>query len=321
MFQEAPFLKRILVVLLTVTIVSLLIAGGLMICLRSAQGYEIIDVYGIQRQYRLHIPPSYTGEEPVPLMLALHGGGGNARSFEKRSGFDEVSDKEGFIVAYPDAYGIFKYRLHAWNSGTIASLASRKKIDDVGFLMELINSLSTEYAINESQIYVTGHSNGAMITYCLAAECSGKIAPVAPVSGTIGGYEAEGAPLYHIPDPKEPVTVIHIHGRQDTHLPYDGGHGKNARGTRIDLSVNDSISFWINQNGCSPVPQVEKSSSDAITLERYGGGRDGTEVILVTLVNRGHSWQDMDDEFRPEQLHGQSLAEVIWNLLEGHPNQ
>ncbi len=56
---------------------------------------------GLTRTYRIHIPPAYTPAKPIPLVLALHGGGGRGVSMERLTGLSPIADKAGFIVVYP----------------------------------------------------------------------------------------------------------------------------------------------------------------------------------------------------------------------------
>src|SRR5688572_15188682 len=65
----------------------------------------------LNREYLLHVPPSYTGM-PMPLVINLHGGGlGTAEQQNKTSGMLKKADEAGFLVAAPE--GISK----TWNAG------------------------------------------------------------------------------------------------------------------------------------------------------------------------------------------------------------
>ncbi len=102
-------------------IIALLILAGMYTVYQHrrdmAASYGHIMVDGRERQYLLHLPDGYDANETYPLLLALHGGGGSARHFRGTRGFDAVADIHGFIVAYPDGVGRFRFRRHTWNSG------------------------------------------------------------------------------------------------------------------------------------------------------------------------------------------------------------
>ena len=164
---------------------------------------------------------------------------------------------------------------------------------------------------------VIGHSNGAMMAYRLGTELSDVIAAIAPCAGTIGGKATEDSQLYVIPEPDCPVSVIALHGKLDENVPYDGGRGENASGSRIDLSANESISFWVQHNECNPIPQTNISESGNIITDTYSGGKNGTEVVLYTIVNGEHWWPGSDKDPYQET----SATDVIWDFFESHPKQ
>src|SRR5690349_16128597 len=60
---------------------------------------------GSHRSYTVHVPPSYDGKQAVPLVVVLHGRGSSGEEAERSFGMDEIADREGFLVAYPDALG------------------------------------------------------------------------------------------------------------------------------------------------------------------------------------------------------------------------
>lgn len=303
----------------TMLVVSLIVLAPLILSVNSqSSGYQYLTVDGIQRQYLIHVPASYDGSEEVPLLLALHGGGGDARNIQKSYGFDDVADAYGFIVLYPDGTGDMIYSLHTWNSGYIDAYASRNGIDDVAFLYELIMHLQTTYEINTSAIYMTGHSNGAMMAYRFGAEHPEMLAGIAPVSGAVGGQMTEESNLYLIPEPSHPLSIVHVHGLLDEQVLYEGGKGeKGFLADRVDFSVNESIAFWVNHNNCSYDPTIEMSTNGRIALWRYEGGLQNSEVLLMTLYHGNHSWLNMTSEVGAEEFLGTSLAEVLWILLAG----
>ncbi len=283
------------------------------------QQYRKIMVNGVERQYLIYVPTTYSSEHPVPLLLALHGGSGNAKQFEDETGFNQIAQREGFIVVYPDGLGSFKYSLHVWNSGYI-KVASNMGTDDVGFLAALIANLEETYSIDTSRVYLTGHSNGGMITDRMAAEHPELFAAIAPVSSSIGGKATPNSPTYTIPTPSQPVTVIRVHGLQDQNVLYSGGYSQSGFqiGERYDDSENQSMTFWINIDKCQPTPIGTNSTNGLVTMERFVGGQDSTEVVLVTVNNENHFWGNLNKAVQSEQFNGGSLAEMIWNLLKGY---
>lgn len=310
----SSFERKQVVGLLLVSVIVLLPLLG--IINSRARGFHYLTIGDTERKYLLHVPESYESSQSVPLLVALHGGGGDARNMKRSYGFDSVAEDYGFIVVYPDGTGDLPYSLHTWNSGYIDAYASRNNISDVQFIYELIIHLSDEYNINISEIYMTGHSNGAMMTYRFAAEHSGMLAGIAPVSGSVGGKATEDGELYLIPEPEHPVSVVHIHGKLDEQVLYEGGSGeKGFLVGRIDLSANESVAFWVNSNNCSKIPIVEASPRGTIEIWKYTGCLEHKQVLLVTLHDGTHSWTNMSEEVSEERFYGSTLAEMVWNLL------
>ena len=168
---------------------------------------------GLERTYHIHIPipASYDKASPIPLLIVLHGGGGTGEGMVKltQGGFNILSDKEGFIVVYPD--GIEKH----WNDGreNVRYRAHREKIDDVGFISALTDHLVKQYNIDIKRVYVTGISNGAMMSLRLACELSEKITAIAPVAGSM----PENMPSQC--SPSRPIPVLMISNTDDRLVP------------------------------------------------------------------------------------------------------
>src|SRR5688572_24879246 len=155
---------------------------------------------GLTRSYVVRAPKKLLkSDTPVPLVLVLHGGGGNAPNAEQMTGFTEKARREGFIVVYPEGYGRLKTALLTWNAGHCCGHAMENKVDDVGFIRSLIDEVSGRYPIDARRIYVTGMSNGGMMTHRLGIELSDRIAAIAPVAATVFGDEKK---------PSHPVAAL-----------------------------------------------------------------------------------------------------------------
>ena len=309
--------KRSKFYLIGISFCFIIILAGIVISNNQLRKeYSYITVDNVKRQYIVHLPTNYNDTTSYPLLLALHGGSGNAKQFEDQSNFNAIADKYHFIVVYPDGLGLFEFNFHVWNSGYIGT-SLNGGVNDVSFLYHLILTLENDYSVNSSCIYMTGHSNGAMMTYRMAAEYPTLFAGVAPVSGSIGGKTTPTSAPYIISTPNASVNIVAIHGRQDTNVLYNGGITKTGfnAGQRYDDSVNQSITFWINNDNCSKIPTIQNSTNNKITLETFTGGLQNTSVRLVTINNANHFWENMDKTVSKEKFYGSSIAEMIWNLL------
>lgn len=280
---------------------------------------------GQKRTYVIHLPPSYDPTQLYPLVLVLHGGGGNAANAERMTGFSKKADEEGFIVVYPEGSGRLKRVLLTWNAGFCCGYAVDHDSDDVGFIRTLIANISSRYPINSSMIYITGMSNGGIMTYRLGSELSDIVAAIGPVVASIGGNATNGSSLWVIPEPVFPVSVIAFNGMLDGRIPYNGGRPANnfTRGAYSYLSVNDSISFWVHHNNCSQIPEINISESGNIIVDTYKNGDNGTAVVLYTIVNGGHAWPggEKGTRFGDEPTQEISATDIMWEFFKSHPKQ
>src|SRR5688572_28996422 len=138
---------------------------------------------GREGSYLLHVPRAAEAGRGLPLVLAFHGGGGEAEAFKGYAGLDAVADREGFLVAYPNGSGLLPRRLLTWNAGECCGFAMNQRLDDVGFAVAVIDDVTRRAAVDTRRVYATGHSNGAMMAYRLGAERADRIAAIAPVAG------------------------------------------------------------------------------------------------------------------------------------------
>ncbi|NBP67916.1 MAG: phospholipase, partial [Cytophagia bacterium] len=176
-----------------------------------------ITVDHLNRTYLANVPAN-RADNSLALVIVLHGGGGSAAQCERSYGWTAKSAAEQFMVVYPDGVASNKpLKLRTWNAGRCCDYASQMNIDDVKFLSELIDHLSSRYPINRKSVFVTGMSNGAMMAYRLACEIPEKITAIAAVSGTLMTTQ----PC----QPSRATPILHIHSELDTRVPLAGGTG------------------------------------------------------------------------------------------------
>lgn len=276
-----------------------------------------IEAGGRTRTYRLHIPPALV--RPAPVLLAFHGGGGNSRFMEREGGFDALSDREGFLVAYPDGVE------GNWNDGreVPGSKAHRERVDDVGFVRALIDQVSRAHPVDPRRVFATGISNGGFFSHYLAANLSDRIAAIAAVAGGI----ADPFPgTFH---PAHPVSVLIVHGVEDPLVPYAGGEvrvlgSRRGRG----LPAEEAARQWAAADGCRATPSEERlpdrDPSDGCRVVRraWTGGRGGTAVVLLRIEGGGHTWPS-GIQYLPPSLVGRVCRDVgaadLWEFLKAHP--
>lgn len=240
---------------------------------------------GATRDYRLHVPPAAASGRPLPLVLNLHGATQNALLQEGYSQMDQASDRDGYLVAYPDGTPDTAAGTPddlSWDAGACCGLPVTRHVDDVGFLLKVIADVATRTPVDLRRVYVTGMSAGGMMAYTMAAEASRHIAAIASVSGQVE------LPAVH---PARPVPTMELHSVNDPIAKWSGVDGR--------FSVLSGIHDWVRADGCDPTPHRGKtivgakgttSAGESATRISYIGCRDGSTVVLWKLTGSGHVW-------------------------------
>jgi polyhydroxybutyrate depolymerase len=280
-----------------------------------------IRVLGMRRGYLLHIPAGLRPGRQSPLVIVLHGAFSTPRKIEKKSGFSALADREGFLVAYPaGAYGLFGLLRH-WNAGHCCGKAASDGTDDVGFLVSVIEDIAGRVDVDRSRIYMTGFSNGGMLTYRFAAERTNLLAAAAPLAASLGGRARATEPFWMTPEPKGPLPLIVFHAKDDPNVPYEGGRSPSKGGEREYVSVADSIAFWVRNNRCAAEPKVETLYGGRMTKVTWPDLNGPSDVVLCTLDAWGHKWPGRfytERLSKSDPLRGFDAAEVIWNFFKRH---
>ncbi|WP_077037684.1 PHB depolymerase family esterase [Pelomonas sp. KK5] len=274
-----------------------------------------IDSGGRERHYRVHVPRSYDPARPAPLLLALHGGGGNMNLQAEHYGLVDASEQRGFIAVFPNGIGALGGdRLATWNAGRCCGKARDQGVDDVAFIRAVVAELQGQLAVDPRRIWATGMSNGGMMAQRLGCEAADLFSAIAPVAGTDNTVDCH---------PARPVAVIEFHARDDDHVLFDGGAGPNAFPNRAQVteftSVPETISRWTRRNGCPANAQVQR------TLERPGARCElqaagcGAPVALCVTDSGGHSWPGTPAMRPGKGAPSQALSAnaLMWDFFSG----
>jgi polyhydroxybutyrate depolymerase len=207
--------------------------------------------------------------------MVLHGGNNTIDDTVKATGFDREATAGDFIAVYPEAIA------RAWNAGSCCGGAPRRGPDDVGFLTALLDRLKNDYRVDEARVFVAGVSNGAMMAYRFACERAELITAVGSVAGAIRTEECR---------PSRPVSVLEVHGTEDTLVPYEGGMPSaiEAQGVSPYASTRDLARQWAGINACPPPAPV--AVAGPVSTESWAGCARGSAVKLVTVQGGGHLW-------------------------------
>ena len=259
---------------------------------------------GVVRSYKIYIPASYSSTVPVPLVFNFHGLGSNSLQQMLYGDFRSIADTANFIVVHPQGTTSTSLGATFWNA------YFGQAVNDFGFVLDLINTISSDYSINPDRIHSTGMSNGGYMSLALASEFDNLFASVASVTGSM-------TRLFPIsPTNTKPISVLQIHGTADSTVKYLGDAASH------DISY--VIDYWKNHNNTSSTPFVDSipnvSTIDNCDAKRYtyGSGINNTEVIHYKVFGGAHTWPGAPI---PIGVTNQDFnaSEVIWRFFDKHP--
>lgn len=227
--------------------------------------------------------PDQTLDTEKPLLIAFHGGSGQAEQMEKLTGFMEMAREKKFFVAYPQ--GVNRH----WNDGR--DLPRRREIDDFEFLVKLIDHLRQSFPIDAKRVYACGISNGGFFAQYLAARVPGIFAAVASVAATV--HE----PMYKAVKPVEPVPILFVVGTDDPVVPFCGGQIELASKTAgFVVSAEQSFEYWAAANHAdlrfieTAMPILRDDDPSRVLKRVYPGGEGGKPVVACIVEGGGHAW-------------------------------
>ena len=256
---------------------------------------------GMDRYALVRVPPAAEDSDAsLPLVLAFHGGSGNADQFRRTNGLDHLAVSEGFILVHPQGIGLLDARigrLGTWNVGFCCGRAGDLEVDDVGFVARLLDELEGRAPVDRFRVFATGHSNGGMLSFRLAERIPERIRGIAPV----GGAALPEDPL------TRPVPLLQIHSRDDPRALYEGGLGPPfpLTGRRVDHpSVPQVLDRWLQANECpgdpveletrtAPAPDaagLPDAPDHGAVLMDWPGCPEAHPVRHWRLAGAGHGW-------------------------------
>lgn len=269
---------------------ALALQAGAQPLLPGTTTLRTLDHDGLTRSYVLHVPAIYTGTEPVPLVLDYHGFFSTGGQQSQLSGFLELSEQVGFVVAYPNGVD------NAHNGG----FCCIEGVDDVGYARALVAQLSLDGNFDLSRVYVTGLSNGGAMTHRLACEAADLFAAAAPLA-----FPISIAPPTDC-QPSRPIPVLTFMGLTDVLVPY-GGAG-------MFLSAQATLEHWRDTNGCGSGPPDEHDESGDSFCDLYTNCSAGIQTGLcsITADDFGGSFFDGHILYQNPDYN---LAALAWNFM------
>ena len=285
---------------------------------RLPEGWQELSLIhdGLTRWYRIYSPESLPDQ--APLVLYLHGGTLSMRSLfspfaDSTATWFEIAEEQGIVLVVPngvnpktgDTYGDDQ----TWNDIRPDQADGQTQVDDVGFILQLLDQVSAELPIDPDRIYVTGASNGGMMTYRLLIEAPERFAAGAAY---IANLPVLTEPL---PQPAQSVPLLIMNGTLDPLMPFEGGLVASDRGRVI--STQETVQWWVRMNGADEnrkqtrwLPDLDPDDNCQIREEIFPNADGGAEVWLYIMEGGGHTLPSLNTPSRSSRLFSRLVGPV-----------
>lgn len=230
----------------------------------AAESRGRIAVDGLQRTYRLYVPPSADAGARLGLVVALHPGGRSESGARMAAAtrLDRQADRHRFAIVYPDAVS------GHFDAGRCCGT---RRVADLTFVDRLVARLRRTLPVDPRRISATGFSNGGFLAYRLACHRARTFAAIAVVATT---------EITHPCRPARPVSVLHVHGGRDRRLGPRGGFLDSP-------SIRGVAHRWRRRDGCRA---HRAARAPRLHRDRWTRCRGGARVRLDVLPAAPHGW-------------------------------
>jgi predicted esterase len=179
--------------------------------------------------YRVYVPKAYSSAKAMPLVIALHGLGANEDSFF--DSYDRLAPKlaEQYGVLMAGPLGFRRDGFYGSNLMGAGDAVSRRRAQySEQDVLEVLRLMKAAYNVDESRIYLMGHSMGAIGTWALASKYPQTWAALVAFSGT--GAPSLAANMKGIPQ-------FVVHGDADNTVNVSGSRNMVAELRKLNGNV------------------------------------------------------------------------------------
>ena len=241
------------------------------------------DYDELERCWLLLVPLILNESAPAPLLVDMHGNGDDMYQQRWTSDFANISMEQGFFVAYPQGHN------NAWNHGSSLIPCSDElrcsEEDDVGFILQMLDTIMQNHSVDKSRVYVTGWSNGCGMTQRLAVQASEVFA----AAGCMAMYR-----FAEVQSDYSPIPFMEVHGLLDEIVLYT----TTAPAAPVfgpEKGAIQNLESWADLNGCQgSIPEVIVSEED-YDIRGYTDCENEAQVMLVSLFFAAHNPYEHDD--------------------------
>jgi polyhydroxybutyrate depolymerase len=275
---------------------------------------------GQKRFYKVFVPSTINSTESVPLLIVLHGNGGNAEALIREAKWHDKAISEGFIVVAPEASRPNPNKRRnqgdnrqTWNDGSGRFHSGERNINDVLFISTMLDELESVYTIDKNKIFVTGFSNGASMTFRLGMELD-RIRAIAPVAGV--NWTKNTSLVRN-------MSLLYIIGAEDKAKPLEGGVTQAANGTVLETTpkppVYDHIERWASLIDCQSEP-TPFTITEGVNGIRFTDCTSDTHIEYIIVDDLGHVWPGAR-QLMPKSIVGNAsdklnATDYIWDFFQ-----
>lgn len=301
---------------------------------------EVVKVNGSPRTIQVHLPPEYSRKKRYPVVLVLHGIGGDASLMARVSHFNKTADQFGFIVVYPNArdgrwtapqdagarsiggFGRRRTILDDMTRTPSPNDVGGNPVNDLPFFSDLLDQIESEYSVDVSRIFATGYSDGAFMDFRLGCQMADRIAAIATVGAILPESLAETCSNWSW----RAMPLLMMNGTDDPVVPYKGRLGYSV-GFFL-LPAKESLKEWAKINSCGQKSErttIPPRTSGGLEtrVDTYTDCSEGATTVLYSIEKGGHTWPG-GEQYIPVKAIGKTnedldASEVIWKFFTEHP--
>lgn len=234
---------------------------------------------GRERRFQIYIPEDHV--DGRPLVVALHGGGGNAAQLFKRHPFENEADARGWVIVAAQGTSDTSDTSFDWNNAA----AIDDGVDDVGYLEEVITTVTSSLGIDKSRRYLAGFSGGASMSIRFASEKSELVTAIGTFAGKVG-LSYMGQPFQFPATPTTPLSVALTYGTDDPNLEGE------LKGDYQATSGREGIEWWASVLGCATTPTT---TVDGVVTSAAYACPTGV-VRMNTVQGMPHMWPELPED-------------------------
>lgn len=291
-----------------------------------------LSVDGVTRHYLAYIPASH--RSGAATVVLLHGGGGSMRKVVATNGggysaWPALAEREGFLLLIPNGThrrsGEAAGDNQAWNDLRESGRRGRGSSDDVGFIVQLLDHARRQWGGRPTNTFVTGVSNGGMMTYRLLIEAPWEFAGAAAWIASL----PEGLPIAPL---RNPVPLLIGNGTEDALVKWEGGRVMRAPGVLAPVPV--SLDSWIvamqadrSRALTTLLPDLAPDDGCILIRTDFPPQPQGAPVSFIEMRGGGHAIPSRAHPFRAGRLAAQLIGnqcrdaegtELAWHFFMQH---